>query len=75
MIDGMVKDWIADRGTPATATTEVALRLFDEWVMGRVSCSGSGLSAKQFAWILKRMGCKPLGGAKRVWLLKWGCYV
>ena len=44
-MDQIVKEWIADRATPATATTEGALKLFDAWCdrrNGTVAGSGMG---------------------------------
>jgi hypothetical protein len=71
-MDQIVKEWIADRATPATATTEGALKLFDAWCDRRNgTIAGSGMSAKQFAWVLKRCALRNGGGAKRQWVLKW----
>ena len=68
-IDRLTMEWIADSGTPMLATTKQAMARFDAWLVGRAGFS-SGLSARQFAWVLKRCAYKYVGRPHKYWVLK-----
>ncbi len=69
IMDEIVKDWIADPKTPMLATTKRACAMFDSWLVARHGYR-SGLSSRQFAWVLKRCAYKWIGKPTKQWVLK-----
>lgn len=68
-IDRLTREWISDRNTLMVASTKQAIARFDAWLVARAGFR-SGLSARQFAWVLKRCAYKYVGRPHKHWVLK-----